>query len=142
MTRTQARFCGIWLAALLLAPGAAAAKDPEPSPILLEAGRGLFRQHCSSCHGLAATGDGPVAKALRTPPADLTRIAERRGGDFPAAEITTYIDGRADVAAHGPREMPIWGQRFGRPISEDTTADEVARGHLLMLVEYLRSIQK
>jgi putative copper export protein/mono/diheme cytochrome c family protein len=35
-------------------------------------GSTLFAQNCVSCHGAAATGDGPLAKGLSVPPADLT----------------------------------------------------------------------
>ena len=34
----------------------------------------------SACHGMTGRGDGPAAPASRTPPADLTRLAQRRGG--------------------------------------------------------------
>jgi putative copper export protein/mono/diheme cytochrome c family protein len=36
------------------------------------AGRALFAGHCVSCHGERGRGDGPAAKDLRPPPADLT----------------------------------------------------------------------
>ena len=36
---------------------------------------------------------------MRTPPPDLTHIAQRRGGQFPDAEIAAQIDGRAMVRA-------------------------------------------
>ncbi len=32
----------------------------------------LFRQHCAVCHGAEGRGDGPAAKGLPIPPADLT----------------------------------------------------------------------
>jgi putative copper export protein/mono/diheme cytochrome c family protein len=32
----------------------------------------LFAQHCTDCHGASAHGDGPQARALVLPPADLT----------------------------------------------------------------------
>ena len=40
-----------------------------------EQGKGLFAQHCASCHGAAGKGDGPVAAALNPKPADLTNKA-------------------------------------------------------------------
>ena len=43
----------------------------------------LYQVYCSSCHGLTARGDGPVAALVRGGVPDLTRIAERRGGQFP-----------------------------------------------------------
>jgi len=58
------------------------------------------------------------AAALTTPPADLTRIAARRGGSFPDGEVARFVDGRFDLPAHGTREMPVWGERFGAGIPE------------------------
>jgi hypothetical protein len=82
-----------------------------------------------------------VAAALRTAPTDLTRIAERHGGRFSQAEVAGYIDGRIPVPAHGPREMPVWGERLGERLGGDDTAEELVRGRLLVLVEYLESVQ-
>ncbi len=140
---------GVVAAAILLwalAVGSARAEpegeEAQPQSLLVEAGAKDFRRYCTSCHGWGGRGDGPVAAALNTKPADLTRIAVRRGGTFPAAEIAAYIDGRTYVAAHGAREMPVWGRRFSARISEDTTDEEVVRGRLLVLVEYLRTLQE
>ena len=105
-------------------------------------GEQFYVTYCSACHGMEGRGDGPVAPALRAQPADLTQIAKRRGGRFPVAEISAYIDGRASVRAHGNREMPVWGERFGEAVGGGTLGEEVVRGNLLVLVEYLQSIQQ
>ena len=109
--------------------------------IAIESGRRSFQRHCSACHGMEGQGDGILKPVLRVAPPDLTRIAERRGGDFPDSEIARFIDGRAFVVAHGAREMPVWGRIFGAPVAEGTTAEEVVRGQLWVLVEYLKSVQ-
>jgi len=113
-----------------------------PPMALVEAGRGIYLRNCSPCHGVEAHGDGPVAAALAARPPDLTAIARRRGGTFPAGEIASVIDGRFEVAAHGSRTMPVWGRVLGEPISDGTTADEVSRGRIDALVAYLQSIQE
>jgi mono/diheme cytochrome c family protein len=118
------------------------APAPSPDPVLAELGRDVFVRRCASCHGESGQGDGPAAGALRTPPADLTRIAARRGGVFPKGEIARFIDGRFAVAAHGTREMPIWGQRLGEQIPEADVSEEVVRGQISVLIEYLASIQR
>jgi mono/diheme cytochrome c family protein len=118
----------------------------EPQPPLAGAsgsiGYQYFVQYCSSCHGLEGRGDGPAAPALQTPPADLTRIAQRRGGDFPVAEIRAYIDGRIGVPAHGRREMPVWGERFEEMVGGGSLGEASARNKLQILIEYLQAIQQ
>lgn len=113
-----------------------------PIPMLVEVGREEFVRHCASCHGVDARGGGPVAGALRSAPADLTQIAIRRGGDFPAGEIGDWIDGRLATAAHGTREMPVWGQRFGADVPDPGVGESIARGNIVTLVEYLKSLQR
>jgi mono/diheme cytochrome c family protein len=128
--------------ALGIACAGAAVAEPAFDPVLAEMGKEEFPRYCGSCHGIHGEGDGPTAEALRTRPADLTRIAARRGGSFPAGEIARFIDGRFALAAHGSREMPVWGERFGEVIPEASVAEEVARGKIAVLVEYLKSIQR
>lgn len=135
----------LWLlGSLLLVPLASAADKTNPLPAADEGnmGRRYYERYCSACHGMDGRGQGPVASALRTPPADLTQIAKRRGGQFPAAEISTYIDGRADVRAHGSRDMPVWGERFSDQVGGGSLGEEVVRGNLLILIEYLQSLQR
>lgn len=122
-----------------------AVKPPTQEVVVQEdesLGRKYFVQYCSSCHGMDASGNGPAASAMRPPPADLRRIAQRRGGQFPAAEIATYIDGRRFVRAHGSREMPVWGERFAKKVGGGSVGDEMVRGYLLHLVDYLESLQQ
>ena len=107
-----------------------------------DSGRGAYLQYCASCHGREGRGDGPVAVALRSAPTDLTRIAERGGGRFSQAAVAAYIDGRIPVPAHGPRERPVWGEKLGERLGGGDTAEELVRGRLLVLVEYLESIQR
>ena len=106
-----------------------------------EVGRGFFQQYCSGCHGLEGKGDGAFATYLKVPPPDLTTIAKRRGGTFPDTEIAEIIDGKRALAAHGTRDMPIWGRRFESASSSPAPLAS-ARGEVLLFVAYLRSIQQ
>ena len=139
---------GWWIILCILSSTLGYASDAVKLPVQEVAkkdeslGRKYFVRYCSSCHGMDASGNGPAASAMRPPPADLRRIAQRRGGRFPAAEIATYIDGRRFVRAHGSREMPVWGERFAKKVGGGTVGDEVVRGHLLLLVNYLESLQQ
>lgn len=132
--------CGAGAAAEPPAPRAAEGAQ-APSNMMGSLGEKHFARYCASCHGLDGRGDGPAASSLSKPPADLTRIAARRAGVFPAGEIASIIDGRFELPAHGSREMPIWGRRLAEPIAEDTQGEEVARGLIDLLVEHLQSIQ-
>ncbi len=126
---------------LLAIFGAAPSAAQEAVDSQVKSGRDLFLTYCSSCHGAGARGDGPVAKALKVRPADLTRIAARREGEFPAAEIAMFIDGRTAITSHGTREMPVWGHRFRKELGGDSVAEEIIRGRIDVLIAYLRSIQ-
>jgi mono/diheme cytochrome c family protein len=137
---------GLWLATILT--GVACAQPPaegEEAAIdtgLAEMGEPVYLRRCASCHGEDARGQGPAAEALEKPPPDLTLIRARRGGEFPEGEIARYIDGRFDLPAHGSREMPIWGERLGDTIPESSLAEEITRGTIATLIEYLKSIQR
>lgn len=76
------------------------------------AGKREFEANCATCHGVSAKGNGPRAASLAVKPADLTVLAKKNGGEFPAAYVRQVIDGRTQVTAHGPRDMPVWGVQF------------------------------
>jgi mono/diheme cytochrome c family protein len=104
----------------------------------VEHGKTIYLQYCASCHGAKGDGNGPLAPMLTTPPANLRRLSLRYGNPLPADVIARFIDGRADVKAHGPRDMPVWGDRFyAQPNgSEHETIERIAK-----LVAFLQSIQ-
>lgn len=127
------------LAAAALSFAGAACERPDPPA----GGAALFAKHCAACHGADGRGAGPLAAELRTPPADLTRIAARAGGRFDEAAAMATIDGRRAVAAHGSRDMPVWGEVFASEFESDgaprpqATALERSR----LLADYLRTLQ-
>ena len=102
----------------------------------------MYERLCSSCHGPSGRGDGPVASLIEIGVPDLTRIAYRDGGEFPTEDVRRTIDGRWDRAAHGARDMPVWGWRLYDSGSE-SDPEERARVDAMIdrLVNYLRSIQ-
>src|ERR1700758_999190 len=77
-----------------------------------DAGKWEFQSSCASCHGTDGKGKGPVSEALKVPPPDLTMLAKNNNGVFPTNAVYETIDGLQRMAAHGSREMPIWGFRF------------------------------
>jgi len=78
------------------------------------AGKEMFNSYCASCHGVDGKGDGPAAPALKAVPTNLTTLALKNGGTFPAAHVATEIQGGAVTPAHGSKEMPVWGPIFIR----------------------------
>ena len=55
---------------------------------------------------------------------------QRNDGVFPIAAVNEIIDGRLLIAAHGNREMPIWG------------FDIMVRSRISVIVDYLNRIQE
>ncbi len=151
-------FLSLAIVALLWVAGASAlraAQEPvgrEPADFdsELEQARGrgalLFQIHCAACHGLEGHGDGPLARDLKTAPADLTELSRPRSDDsgtldFPSARLEAVIDGREELRGHGTREMPIWGLTFQEP-GRDGDQEELVRRKIDDLLEYLRTIQE
>jgi mono/diheme cytochrome c family protein len=116
---------------MLLNLGTAAADDVSD-------GRAIYLQYCASCHGVKGEGDGPLARVLTMPPTNLRLLSQRLGNPLPEAKIAQFIDGRSDVKAHGPRDMPVWGRRFW---AESGGNEAMVRARIRKLVAYLQSIQ-
>jgi mono/diheme cytochrome c family protein len=100
-------------------------------------GKDMFMEYCATCHGKDGKGNGPAAAALKKAPADLTTLAARNGGKFPEPRVYQFIQGSAEVPAHGSRDMPIWGTLF-RELDRDPG---IAHMRMSNLTDYLKSIQ-
>ena len=59
-------------------------------------GKGMYTAYCAACHGADAKGDGPAASALKVPPTDLTQLAKKNAGNFPANHVAAVIRGEAE----------------------------------------------
>ena len=120
--RSRTSHSGMLLAActMLVAVAGTGAAGEHPSRLSAAEvppdGAQVFRTYCASCHGGRGTGDGPAAIAMRKPPPDLTRIAARNRGVFPAERVRQIVQGRGP-AAHGERTMPVWGDVFARKVA-------------------------
>lgn len=110
-------------------------------------GRLEYEGNCASCHGVGGKGDGPMKASLLKAPSDLTTLSKRNGGAFPNQLVWEIIDGRTSksIAAHGTREMPVWGQRFR--VEALSQAGSMAqpewyvRNRIVALLDYLSRIQ-
>jgi hypothetical protein len=68
----------------------------------------------------------------------LTTYTARNGGVFPSERLRRIVDGR-DVATHGDREMPVWGDAF--KAARGVRSDEDVKGRIAAILKYLEGIQ-
>jgi mono/diheme cytochrome c family protein len=141
-TATWQRYLMSFVGLVVVATGAAAQTTGRAlPPLAIESltGRDSFERYCASCHGRDGTGNGPVAGALQTRPADLTSLAQRNGGRFPDAQVRAFIEGTSrPLSAHGTNEMPVWGTTFS---ALEPSPDGRVRVRLDNLVAYVESLQ-
>lgn len=102
-------------------------------------GSEMYKTYCAVCHGTDGKGNGPAADALKVPPPDLTALAAKEGGKYPASKVSSIIGGEEVLAAHGSKDMPIWGHLF-RTISGGH--DSEVRQRITNLNKYIESLQK
>ena len=112
-------------------------------------GISAYRLACAVCHGIDGKGKGPLSEQLKVAPADLTVLAKKNNRAFPVSAIYEVIDGRKVIAAHGTREMPIWGaynRMFLYPTDKflDSSYDGevLKRTRILTVIDYLNRIQE
>jgi mono/diheme cytochrome c family protein len=110
---------------------------PTTSAAAPTEGATIFRFYCAACHGATGRGDGVMAGELRRPPPNLTTFARQNGGVFPAERVRQIVEG-AGPAAHGTRDMPVWGAVFRRLPADGASAQE----RIDAVVRYLQDIQE
>ncbi len=128
----------------LIQAGAAYAQEGQER---FAASAAEFRNSCASCHGADGKGAGFLTRIFRgVDPGDLTQLSKNNEGVFPLDRVFEVIDGRKEVAAHGERKMPVWGDRY---MAQSMTRhgpgpmnDFVVRNRVLELVYYIQSIQE
>ncbi len=106
-------------------------------------GEALYQKYCAVCHGVEATGNGPMVTALTLPPADLTTLVKRYGGVFPLERVAARIDGRDPLLSHGS-SMPVYGDFFeGKDVALKTEAGQpmLTSQPIADLIAWLKTIQ-
>jgi mono/diheme cytochrome c family protein len=116
-----------------------AAQESELPPAYVPPGRQMYKDYCAACHGSDGRGRGPVTHSLRKTPPDLTTLAKRHGGTFPAEYVTNVLRFGFGLSAHGSSEMPVWGPIFQY---EEHYSEAAVRQRIRNLCEYLESIQR
>jgi mono/diheme cytochrome c family protein len=135
---TQAAVVG---ALFIVAPLVASAAE--------DIGKLEYDNNCAVCHGTAGKGDGPYAGIIETRIPDITTLTKSNNGVFPYDRVYQTIDGRADVKAHGSRDMPIWGNEYNAKAAEyysdylhHYNAEGFVRGRILALINYIYTLQE
>lgn len=108
----------------------------QPTPA--GGGAEMFLSYCASCHGRDGSGSGPVSPALKARATDLTTLAKRNNGVFPAERVKATIRGDLLVVAHGSKDMPVWGPLF-RYLGGGSHAEATVR--VDSLTRYIESLQ-
>jgi len=142
MRARQAFCCAVFCVAVLLSARAQdQPKEVKHAPAATTSaasGQEMFMSYCATCHGKDAKGDGPAADALKVAPADLTALAKTNNGKYPSMRVTTVLNGQANLAAHGNKEMPVWGPVFFR-MSQGHESEVMQR--IANLNHYIESLQ-
>lgn len=107
------------------------------TPTPASSGKEMFGAYCAACHGLDGTGNGPAASALKKAPADLTQLASKNGGKFPAAHVYAVLN-EVDSPVHGSKQMPVWGPL----LSSVSLSQGEVQLRINNLVNYVESLQK
>lgn len=121
------RFAALFLAAVSVGMTQQNQQKSEKAPAE-PSGKQWYISYCAPCHGNDAKGHGPAA-GVKEPAADLTTLAKRNKGKFPADYVKKVLIQGVSVPAHGTSGMPVWGRSFA-----DTNARDIIR--------YLESVQE
>jgi mono/diheme cytochrome c family protein len=116
-------------------------KEKEKTPVQSSratSGARLYKQHCAVCHGMDLKGTGPIPSPYRPPP-DLTTLARRHGGKFPAAYVSNVLRNGVRLPAHGPAEMPVWGTDLA---TKDERDEAQVSERIKALTDYIESLQQ
>jgi len=116
---------------------AVSCSSPRLQPV---SGPATFDVHCAPCHGPLGEGDGPDAESRHLAVPNLRTLSRRNGGVFPTAAVASYIDGSVMPAAHGDRNMPVWGPVFDATSRLIEGADPASQ-RIDAVIEHLRSLQ-
>jgi mono/diheme cytochrome c family protein len=144
--RTCRSLWTVVIVVMALAVMAAAQDQPKKEikhvpirPTSAASGHDMYKNYCAVCHGVDGKGKGPAAEALKVPPTDLTALAQKSGGTYPALKVSAVLSGEAVLPAHGSKDMPVWGDLFWH--LSGGHASEVHQ-RISNLNKYVESLQK
>ena len=103
-------------------------------------GKEMYVAYCAPCHGADGKGNGPAAASMKVPPTDLTQLAKKHDGKYPANSLasTLKFGTGTSAGAHGSADMPVWGPLFQ---SLDKFHDTSVQQRVSNLVSYIQTLQ-
>ncbi|MBI1741170.1 MAG: c-type cytochrome [Acidobacteriales bacterium] len=144
--RTRRNHWTILIVVIAVAMLASAQEQPKKEikhvaikPTSAASGQEMYKNYCAVCHGTDGAGNGPAAPALKVPSPDLTVLAQKNGGKYPALKVAAVIRGEEVLPAHGSKEMPIWGNLFW---SMSGGHSSEVQQRVANLNKYIESLQK
>jgi mono/diheme cytochrome c family protein len=138
----------ILLGTLVMATGLCLAQDKtDQKPVVKRtpikqtsaaSAKEMFNQYCAPCHGMEGKGNGPAATAMKAPVTDLTQLAKKHDGKYPANSVASVLKFGGGPGVHGSADMPVWGPLFQ---SLDKYHDSAVQQRISNLVNYIETLQ-
>jgi mono/diheme cytochrome c family protein len=117
-------------------------KEVPVRPTSPASGKQMYNTYCAVCHGADGKGGGPAAAALKDQPTNLVQLARENGGKFPDAHVYSILQFGMETAAHGSKDMPVWGPALRSLDRGSPTTDLQEHQRLANLTSYLKSMQE
>ena len=139
MTARNALLLGVFVLGVVgagITTEARSLQAPRPAGTAVDRGHATFKEECAVCHGDQGKGTASTSPDHPAPP-DLTILARKANGLFPAAHVEAVLKGTDPVAAHTPA-MKGWLALF---VAQADGSMAAADARVADLVQYLGSIQ-
>ena len=101
-----------------------------------QSGARMYGDYCAVCHGPAGKGDGPAGQFLKAVPPDLSKLAGRNKGKYPARRVARALRYGTRGQVDGSAGMPHWG-----PLFRSQSPNE-ADFRIASLTKYVESLQQ
>jgi hypothetical protein len=119
---------------------AAAQAGPDSQ---VQFGGATYRLLCVGCHGADGRGSPAVSRALKFRDVDLTTIALRNGGVFPAGDVAIAMTGLGDTGHARVKMAPVvamFAEEF-KSFASKIVVDELVARRIDHVVAYIESLQ-
>jgi mono/diheme cytochrome c family protein len=135
----KTQFCYLFLLAMPIAAQAPQTLN-QPVPItkisITSSGKQMYETYCAVCHGSTGIGNGPAATALKSTPANLTKLSANNKNVFPTEHVAAVLRFGVSNPAHGTPGMPIWSDLFSLNNSPDETNLRIRK-----ITDYIKTMQ-